>query len=79
MNREDTLSLLKELMAVCESLNYAPIVNIHKNPDGWELRVKWEAYGIERGCFDNALLERGLQASVMADGYTVFRKRTNIN
>ncbi len=79
MNRVDALSLIKELMLVCETLRFAPIVSLKKSdkPGGWEVRVKWVSDSTEKGCFDKVIMERGLMAVEAADGYTTFYKPEN--
>jgi hypothetical protein len=75
MKREEVLSLLKELMVVCESMHNSPVVSLVEgsNPDSWKLRVKWVNYN-EKTCFDKIIQERGLVATETADGYTIFHK-----
>jgi hypothetical protein len=76
MKREEALSLLKELMVVCETLRYAPIVSLRMtepNEQRWELLVKWVSIE-EKGCFDETVRNKGLEVFESIDGYTVFRK-----
>ena len=79
MNREEALSLLKELMIVCETLRFAPVVSLNRSDKTgrWEVRVKWVSDSTEKGCFDKVILERGLEATEAADGYTIFHKPEN--
>jgi hypothetical protein len=73
MKREEVLSLLKELMVACESMQNSPVVSlvVSPNPDRWKLSVKWVNYS-EKNCFEKIIKERGLVASETADGYTIF-------
>jgi hypothetical protein len=75
MRREETLSLLKELLIACRTMHYAPIVSLKKGlqPDSWELRVKWVSSDDEKDCFRSIILKNGLEATE-ADGYTIFHK-----
>ena len=76
MNREEALSLLKELMIVCETIRYAPIVSLKKSErEGrWEVRVKWLSESTEKGCFDDLVLRSRLEVTETPDGYTTFHK-----
>ena len=73
MKREEALSLLKELMVSCESLQYAPIVSLMLDKDGggWSLNVKWRSEE-EKACFDHLLKKRDLKVTNTADGFTIF-------
>ena len=75
MKRDEVLSLLKDLMVVCESMRFSPIVSLMPSPTRgrWKLRVKW-VNDNEKGCFDKIINERGLMATETEDGYTIFQK-----
>ena len=75
MKRDEALSLLKDLMFVCESMHHAPVVSLMPSPTRgqWKLRVKWVNEN-EKGCFDKIINERGLMATETEDGYTIFQK-----
>ena len=75
MKRDEVLSLLKDLMVVCESMHFSPVVSLMPSPKAgrWRLSVKWDDT-YEKGCFDKIINERGLLATVTADGYTIFQR-----
>ncbi len=75
MKREETLSLLKELLIVCHTMRDAPVVALKRGsqPDSWELRIKWVSSGNEKDCFQSIIVKNGLEATE-TDGYTVFYK-----
>jgi hypothetical protein len=75
VKRDEALTLLKELMVVCESMNHAPVVSLTPSltRGKWKLRVKW-VNEHDKGCFDKIINERGLKATETEDGYTIFHK-----
>jgi hypothetical protein len=75
MKREEALSLLKELMIACESMQLAPIVSLTPNsiPGHWKLSIKW-ADKEEKDCFKKIIQEKALKAIRTDDGYTTFVK-----
>jgi hypothetical protein len=75
MKRDEALALLKELMIVCETMRFAPVVSLTPSPTPgrWRLHLKW-ADNQEKGCFEKLIQERGLKATETADGYTIFLK-----
>jgi hypothetical protein len=75
MKREEVLSLLKELMVACESMQNSTVVSlvVSPSPDRWKLSLKWVNYS-EKTCFDRIIKERGLVVTETADGYTIFHK-----
>ena len=75
MKRDEALSLLKDLMVVCDSMRFAPIVSLTPSSSlgSWKLTVKW-VNDNDRGCFDKIIHERGLVATETEDGYTTFLK-----
>jgi len=76
LDRKDAVSLLREIMASCQSFNMAQAVAISKgkDPKNWVLSVNWTPHPIDQGCLDKILLERGLEA-VTTNERTVFRSR----
>lgn len=75
MKRDEVLSLLKDLMVVCESMHYAPVVSLSPNSKRgrWKLSIKWVSEN-EKGCFDKLIKEHGLMATETEDGYTIFQR-----
>ncbi len=75
MKREEALSLLKDLMLSCESMQLAPVVSLTPNstPGHWKLSLKW-VDNAEKGCFEKIIQERGLKVIETDDGYTIFVK-----
>jgi len=76
VKRKDAISLLREIMASCQSFNMAQAVAISKgkDPESWVLSVNWTPQPIDNGCLDKILVERGLEA-VTTNERTVFRSR----
>jgi hypothetical protein len=73
MERTEALLLLKDLMAVCDSVRFATAVSLMPtaNQRKWELGIKLESRE-ENGCFDKIVRERGVKAKKTENGYTVF-------
>ncbi len=74
VNREEVLSLLRELMHVFESLSNVPIVSVthDKKSGNWELLVNWVAGEREKPSLKNIAAK--FSAKVFEEeGYTVFR------
>ena len=76
MNREDAVSLVREIMASCESFVTAQAVAItmDKETKSYILSVHWAPHPVESGCLDRILCKYGVEA-VTTDGRTVFRSR----
>jgi hypothetical protein len=74
MNRKEALSLLKELLAYCNSVQESQIVAVSeiKELDGWELKVKWTPKSSEKAYITCIAAQRGLSVTKI-DGYTVFQ------
>ena len=79
MNRRETVSLLKEIMAVCGSFYDARAVSIQngENSDNWELHVSWVPNPSETECLQKILSEHILEM-VTSTGRSVFRSRKQI-
>jgi hypothetical protein len=75
MKRDEALTLLKELMVVCDSMRFAPVVSLMpcSQRGRWKLSIKW-TNDAERGCFDKIINERGLITAETENGYTIFQK-----
>ncbi|HKZ87663.1 MAG TPA: hypothetical protein VJ066_00730 [Candidatus Bathyarchaeia archaeon] len=74
MDREETLSLMRELMVVFESLGAVPVVSMvkGKNLVSWELRINWVAGKSEKVCLNSIADKHGFKATE-EKGYTLFR------
>jgi hypothetical protein len=75
LKRDEALALLKDLMYVCDSMRFAPIVSLTPSSTlgSWKLTVKW-VNDNDRSCFDKIIRERGLEVEQTEDGYTTFLK-----
>jgi hypothetical protein len=73
MERTDAVSLLKDLMASCDSIRFATVVSLMSthNNGSWTLNIKWYNNDVA-GCLDKIIHDRGLKATETEDGYTVF-------
>jgi hypothetical protein len=73
MERNEALSLLKDLMVKCESMRFATVVSLTPThgQGSWTLNVKWENDG-PKGCLDKIVHERGLRVTETEDGHTIF-------
>ena len=73
MERTEALLLLKDLMAVCDSVRFATIVSLVPTPnqESWGLSIKCADHE-ENGCFEKIVRDRGLKATETENGYTVF-------
>jgi len=74
MNRQEAVSILKEMMAVCGSFRDAQVVSIGRNKanDGWELRVNCVPHPSEIACLEKIVDEHSLEMFT-SNGKTVFR------
>ena len=74
MNRQEAVSLLKELMTYCESLHNAQAVSIQRNQlkDSWEIHVSWIPHPLETECLKKITAKHSLEMETL-DGKTVFR------
>jgi hypothetical protein len=63
LNREDAISLLRELMFSCESFRNVTIVSIDrdKEREGCSLSVTWVPEYSEKGCLNAIAVKRGLE------------------
>lgn len=74
MNRQETLSLLSELLATFESMGCTPIVAITKVADSsdWELQINWLVGNSEKIALDKIALKHGVTMKEARD-CTFFR------
>jgi hypothetical protein len=74
VDREEALSLLRELTRVFDSLSTVPIVSITNDRESgnWELLVNWVAGDQEKASLKNIAAKHGSDV-VEEEGYTVFR------
>ena len=74
MDREEALSLLRELARVFESLSGVPIVSItnDKKTGNWELLVNWVAEDQEKAPLKSIAAKYDSKV-IVEDGYAVFR------
>ena len=75
MSREETVSLLVELVSVCQSFLQATIVSLMRdgNSGKWGLSAKWIARGEEKECLNRVAQERGYDVAEI-NGYTTLQK-----
>jgi hypothetical protein len=73
MERNEAISLLKDLMVKCESMRFATIVSLTPTHDqgSWTLNVKWENND-PKNCLDKIVHDRGLKVTETEDGHTIF-------
>jgi hypothetical protein len=74
MNREDTVSLVRELMVACPSFVTASSVSIFQEKDVWALSVMWTPDTFDGNCLEKIVADRDLQV-VTSDGRTIFRSQ----
>ena len=72
VNREDAVSLLREIMGACPSFGAAPAVSIMEERGGWALSVFWVPHALEGDCLEKIVAKRGLDVAA-SNGRTVFR------
>jgi len=79
MNRQETVSLLKEIIAVCGSFYDARAVSIQndENGDNWELHVYWVPNPSEIECLEKIIAKLILEM-VTINGRSVFRSKKQI-
>ena len=79
MNRQETVSLLKEIIAVCGSFYDARAVSIQndENGDSWELHVDWVPNPSEIEWLEKILAKHFLEM-VTINGRSVFRSKKQI-
>jgi hypothetical protein len=79
MNRQETVSLLKEIIAVCGSFYDARAVSIlnDENGDNWELHVYWVPNPSEIECLEKIIAKHILEM-VTINGRSVFRSKKQI-
>jgi hypothetical protein len=76
MNRQETVSLLKEIIAVCGSFYDARAVSVQNggSSDSWELHVYWVPNPSDIDCLQKILAAHFLEM-VTLNGYSVFRSK----
>jgi hypothetical protein len=76
MNREETVSLLKELMTDCESFHTAKAVSLEykRVSDSWELNTSWIPHPSETDCLNRILVMRNLEM-ITSNERTAFRSK----
>jgi hypothetical protein len=81
MNRQEAVSLLREIMSSCESFKLAQAVSIKhdKGAQGYFLCVKWVPHVSERSCLESIRQRYNVEISE-SEGYTVFNtSKTSIS
>ena len=79
MNRQETVSLLKEIIAVCGSFYDARAVSIQNDGkgDSWELHVYWVPNPSETECLKKILAQHILEM-ITINGHSIFRSKKHI-
>ena len=74
VNRQEAVSLLKELMTDCESFHTAQAVSIQRDKlnDSWEIKVSWIPHPSDTECLKRINAKHNLEMETL-DGKTVFR------
>ena len=74
MNRQETISLLKEIIAICRSFYDAKAVSIthDKMSNNWELHVYCTPHSSEIDCLKQIVTKHGLEL-IISNDMTVFR------
>jgi hypothetical protein len=72
MNREDAVSLLKEIMSSCPTFSEAQAVSIMAERGGWSLNVFWVPHISDGDCLGKIVSKHGLEV-IASNGRTVFR------
>jgi hypothetical protein len=78
MNRQEAVSLLKELATVCGSFHDAQAVSIEKNKksNSWELQINSIPHQSEVLCLEKIVAIHGLEM-VTVNGRLVFREKNS--
>jgi hypothetical protein len=76
VNRQEAVSLLKEMIVVCGSFNDAQSVSIQNNKksNSWELHVNWVPHPSEIACLEKIVAIHILEM-VTINGRYVFRTK----
>ncbi len=76
MDRLGAVSLLKEIMADCESFRSAKAVSIAHNraSDSWELNISWAPHPSETACLEKIVMKHDLEM-LTSNERTVFRSK----
>ena len=79
MNRQETVSLLKEIIVVCGSFYDARAVSIQNDGigDSWELHVYWVPNPSETECLQKILAQHILEM-ITINGHSIFRSKKHI-
>jgi hypothetical protein len=74
MNRQEAVSILKEMIAVCNSFRDAQAVSIAKGKltDSWELRIHCVPHQAEIACLQKIVAKHRLEM-ITSNGKTIFR------
>ena len=78
IDRQETVLLLKEIMAICESFSYAKVVSIEKEKQtgSWVLSVYWLPHPSEIACLEKIVVKYGLEM-VTSNENTIFRSKNS--
>ena len=79
MDRQEAISLLKEVIAICRSFYDAQAVSIahKKTRSSWELHVYCRPHPSEMDCLKQIVTKHGLEMIISSD-MTVFRSIAKI-
>jgi len=74
VNREEAVSLLKEMMTICGSFHDAQVVSIRRDNanESWELHVHCVPHRSEIPCIEKIVAKHCLEM-VTSNGKTIFR------
>jgi hypothetical protein len=77
MDRQSAVSLVKEIMAGCESFRSAKAVSIVYNRanDSWELNISWTPHPSETKCLEKIITKHDLEM-VTSNEQTGFRSKS---
>ena len=75
MNRDEAVSLLREIMSACPSFVSASSVSLFQEEDVWVLRVMWSPDAFDGGCLENIVAVHELEVVTSSDGWTTFKSR----
>ena len=79
MDRQETISLLKEIIAICGSFQNAQAVSIthDKTRNTWELHVYCTPHPLEIDCIKQIATQHGLEM-IISNDITIFRSIVKI-
>ena len=75
MKREDTISLLREILAACPSLVSASALNIVKEGEGWNLTVSWTPDAFDGNSLEKIVADRDLEVITSGERTVFYSKR----